>query len=100
VAKVTSIPAMVARVIGITRFHFCPSGKSVPIYGIRMSSLKFMKIKNISLFQKLKSWYIPAHPVPLRGAYHDRSRTWGGLRWTLVVPIANGMRAYGKDVWS
>jgi len=24
----------------------------------------------------------------------------GAVRWTLAVPIANGMRAYGKDVWS
>jgi len=24
--------------------------------------------------------------------------TWDGLRWTLVVPIANGARAYGKAV--
>ena len=58
------------------------------------------KIKNISLLQKCKSAYMSAHPVPLRGAYHDRHDRWDGSRWTLVVPITNGARAYGKDVWS
>src|SRR5882724_10525363 len=43
-------------------------------------------IKNISLLQKCEIWHMIRHPVPLRGAYHDRSRTWGGLRWTPVVP--------------
>src|SRR5882757_9577175 len=58
------------------------------------------KIKNISLLQKCEQCYIYRHPVPVRGACHDRSRTWDGWRWTLVVPIANGTKAYGKDVWS
>ena len=30
------------------------------------------EIKNISLYQKCKSGYIACHPVPTRGAYHDR----------------------------
>jgi hypothetical protein len=29
-------------------------------------------IKNISLFQKRETGYMFGHPVPLRGAYHDR----------------------------
>jgi hypothetical protein len=61
-----------------------------------------VKPKNKKYFASVIQKYLlyPVHPVPLRGAYHDRSRTWGGSRWTLAVPIANGMRAYGKDVWS
>jgi hypothetical protein len=35
------------------------------------------KIKNISLLQNAKSAYIFGHPVPLRGAYHDRHRSLG-----------------------
>jgi hypothetical protein len=58
------------------------------------------KIKNISLFQKCELSYIRTHPVSLRGAYHDRSRTWDGWRWTLVVPKTSGAKSYGKDVWS
>src|SRR5258708_8913156 len=30
------------------------------------------KIKNISLLQKCEQWHIDRHPVPVRGAYHDR----------------------------
>ena len=30
------------------------------------------KIKNISLFPKGEPWHIYRHPVPTRGAYHDR----------------------------
>jgi hypothetical protein len=58
------------------------------------------EIKNISLLPNDKSAYIFAHPVPLRGAYHDRHDRWDGSRWTLAVPITNGARAYGKSVWS
>jgi hypothetical protein len=28
------------------------------------------------------------------------SRTRDGMRWTLVVPITNGIEADGEDVWS
>ena len=54
----------------------------------------------ISLDDLAKSPLHHMHPVPFRGAYHDRHETWDGTRWTLVVPIANGAKAYGKDVWS
>ena len=40
------------------------------------------KIKNISLFQKAKSGHIYRHPVPTRGAYHDRHDRGTGMRWT------------------
>jgi hypothetical protein len=56
--------------------------------------------KNISLYPNSEQGYIHIHPVPLRGALHDRSRTWDGWRWTPVVPKTNGARAYGEDVWS
>ena len=42
-----------------------------------MSSPKFMRIKNISLFQKCETGYICRHPVPLRmgvGRRHDEGR--------------------------
>src|SRR3979490_510986 len=42
-----------------------------------MSSPKFMRIKNISLFQKCETGYIYRHPVPLRmgvGRRHDEGR--------------------------
>ena len=58
------------------------------------------RIKNISVFFQRKSLHINCHPVPRRGAYHDRHETWDGMRWTLVVPITNGARAYGEIVWS
>src|SRR6266568_2892385 len=57
-------------------------------------------IKNISVFTNPKSPLHHIHPVPFRGAYHDRHETWDGMRWTLVAPITNGARAYGEDVWS
>ena len=44
--------------------------------------------------------YKLASSRPARGAYHDRHGRWDGSRWTLVVPITNGARAYGKNVWS
>jgi hypothetical protein len=41
------------------------------------------KIKNISLYQNKKLDYTNCHPVPLRGAYHDRHEreTGRGGRW-------------------
>ena len=47
-------------------------------------------MKNIPLLFLPKSALKHIHPVPIRGAYHDRHETWDGERWTLVVPIANG----------
>src|SRR6266705_1077891 len=58
------------------------------------------RIKNISVFTNPKSAIYLLHPVPFRGAYHDRHETWDGVRWTLVVPTTNGARAYGEVVWS
>jgi hypothetical protein len=37
-----------------------------------VSSEKINRIENISLLQKRKSRHIYRHPVPVRGAYHDR----------------------------
>ena len=58
------------------------------------------RIKNISVFTNPKSTIYPIHPVPFRGAYHDRHETWGGVRWTLVAPKTNGANAYGEVVRS
>ena len=44
--------------------------------------------------------YIFAHPVPLRGAYHDRHDRWDGDAVDADVPITNGADAYGEVVWS
>ena len=77
----------------------CPTGESLLSYG-NVSSEKSARTENISVYQNCKSVLYHPHPVPLRGALHDRSRTWDGWRWTPVVPIANGAKAYGKDVWS
>jgi hypothetical protein len=46
-------------------------------------SVSSPKIKNISLFQKCELGYNYAHPVPIRGACHDRhERGMGrGGRW-------------------
>ena len=36
------------------------------------------QMKNISLFQKREQGYIHSHPVPVRGAYHDRHERGAG----------------------
>jgi hypothetical protein len=49
-----------------------PAGKSpIPIFGSRVKR-KINQIKNISVLQNHKSPLDNTHPVPARGAYHDR----------------------------
>src|SRR5215218_4986420 len=73
-----------------------PTGKSLRIFGNRV------KPRNKKYFAftvskiRLHLWL----SRPARGAHHDRQDRWDGSRWTLVVPITNGTRAYGKGVWS
>jgi hypothetical protein len=40
------------------------------------------------------------HPVPNRGAYHDRHDRGAGMRWTPKQRLTSAADAYGKDVWS
>jgi hypothetical protein len=60
-------------------YHFDPTGKSLRCSATRESS---PLSKNISVFAYPKSEIYPSHPVPLRGAYHDRHGRWDGMRWT------------------
>jgi hypothetical protein len=48
-----------------------------------MSSEKSARIENISVLQNQNRGYILAHPVPARGAYHDRHDRGAGRggRW-------------------
>ena len=65
-----------------------------------MSSEKFARIENISVFQNQNRGYILTHPVPARGAYHDRHDRGAGRGGRWQCRQANGMRAYGEVVWS
>src|SRR5882757_227812 len=58
---------------------FLPDGQTLPIYRIVSSP----GIKNISLYPKIEIGHNYRHPVPVRGAYHDRHerRTGSGGRW-------------------
>ena len=58
------------------------------------------ELKNISLFPKCEQWHIYRHPVPLRGAYHDRHERGTGMRWTPKLRQTIAADAYGKGVWS
>jgi hypothetical protein len=75
-----------------------------------VSSPKFTKIENISLFQKCEMVYIHVHPVPARGAYHDRHERGAGSggrggaederRHARRSLLAKTGAAYGEVVWS
>jgi hypothetical protein len=41
--------------------------------------------KKYFCFSEAKSSLYSLHPVPLKGAYHDRRETRGGVRWTRAV---------------
>ncbi|WP_436215393.1 hypothetical protein, partial [Bradyrhizobium sp. LjRoot220] len=76
-----------------------PTGKSLPIYGNHVKP-KIVDNKKYFAFTEIKIGLYLRPSRPARGAYHDRHDRWDGSRWTLVVPITNGTRAYGKSVWS
>ena len=50
---------------------FCPTGKSLLVDGNRVK-LKIMKNQKYFCFTELKKLLGHMHPVPLRGALHDR----------------------------
>jgi len=59
------------------------------------------KESKIFLFSRTPNQqYIPSIPSRSEGRIMIATKRGAGMRWTLVVPIANGARAYGKDVWS
>ena len=64
-----------------------------------MSSEKFARIANISVYSNPKSALYLIHPVPLRGALAIVTNVGRGAV-DAEVPKANGTEAYGKDVWS
>jgi len=56
--------------------------------------------KNNSVYPKLKSAYMIAHPVPPRGALAIVFERWNGERWTLTAPLTKAPDADGEVVWS
>jgi hypothetical protein len=72
------------------------TGKSLLIYG---NLVKPQNKKYFAFTERAKQGILIAIPSRQEGR-RPSSRTWDGERWTLAVPITNGMRAYGKDVWS
>jgi hypothetical protein len=50
-------------------------------------------------FRKSEIVYSPHRPASARGAYAS-SRTWGGMRWTLMARETNALDADGEIVWS
>src|SRR4029079_4113734 len=65
-----------------------------------MSSEKSSQTENISVLRKPKSALHHTHPVPARGAYHDRHDRGAGRGGRWQCRQANGVRAYGEVVWS
>src|SRR4029078_2610589 len=65
-----------------------------------VSSEKSSQTENISVLRKPKSALHNTHPVPARGAYHDRHDRGAGRGGRWQCRKANGMRAYGEVVWS
>jgi hypothetical protein len=49
--------------------------------------------KNILFYRITNHPYIQPHPVPPKGAYHDRRETRGGVRWTPRVPLTMALEA-------
>ena len=64
-----------------------------------MSSSKFTRIKNISLYQNCDSRYITCSPFLSEGRIMIVANV-GRVAVDAEVPKANGANAYGKDVWS
>jgi hypothetical protein len=46
--------------------------------------------KNILIFRRRESLYIRPRPAPHEGRSRS-SRTWGGMRWTRMAPLTNGV---------
>src|SRR5712671_3611959 len=57
----------------------------------------FLKFRKFSLPADPNHFYIHHCPVPSEGRW-PTSSTWGGMRWTRVVPLTNGADAYGQVV--
>ncbi len=72
-----------------------PTGKSVLFLRNRVKP-KILQNQKYFCFHEARNTLHHIHPVPVRGAYHDRHER----GWTLVVPKTNGANAHGKDVWS
>ena len=47
--------------------------------------------KKYFCFSEAKSPLYSRHPVPLKGAYHDRRETRGGVRWTRVALLTRAL---------
>ena len=47
--------------------------------------------KKYFCFSEVKSPLYSCHPVPLKGAYHDRRETRGGVRWTRVALLTRAL---------
>jgi hypothetical protein len=58
------------------------------------------RCKNILLFRKFKSAYIPVHPVPPRGALRERHETRDGDAVDVAARETGDANADGEDVWS